>query len=112
MRLTSVMWLGVFMRQESARGAYVTVVKTGAQQAGAMFVLHNRLKGAYDLYGPAPQSIFEDKNSDRKFELLLQDIDLAVAENYLDKQKNFDPDLWVIETESGIGEISLEIMRA
>ena len=111
MRLTTVMWLGVFMRQESARRAYVTVIKKGAQQAGAIFVMHLQPNGIVDLYGPAPQSVFESEESNRKFELLLQHAEQAEVDQYLERQKNFDPDLWIIETESGTGDISLEIMR-
>ncbi|MGI9351974.1 MAG: DUF1491 family protein [Rhizobiaceae bacterium] len=111
MRLTTVMWLGVFMRKESARGAYVTVAKKGAQQAGALFVIHLHPNGFVDLYGPAPQSFFELDDSDRKFETVLQRVEQAEADQYLEKQKKFDPDLWIIETESGSGEVSLEIMH-
>ncbi len=109
MRLTSVMWLGIFMRQEAARGAYVTVAKKGAQQAGALFVVHNHLDGTMDLYGPAPQSMFDDDVSDRQFEHLLNKASLSELDQYLEKQKRFDPDLWIIETESGSGSPCIEV---
>ena len=111
MRLTSVMWLGAFMRQETARGAFVTVAKKGAQQAGALFVIHNHLNGTYDLYGPAPQSFLEDTQGDRQFERVLNGCGQPDLDAYLEKQKNFDPDLWIIETESGTGAPAVELMR-
>ncbi|MEM9277757.1 MAG: DUF1491 family protein [Pseudomonadota bacterium] len=110
MRVTSVIWLAVFMRKEASRGAYVTVAKKGAQQAGAIFVLHNHLDGTFDIYGPAPQSMFEANQSERQFELIHQKVQQDTADQYFEKQKSFDPDLWIIETESGSGEISLEVM--
>ena len=111
MRLTTAMWLGVFMRREAERGAYVTVVRKGAQEAGALFVIHNRSNGHCDLYGPAPQSYFGDEDVDRLFEQLLVSAELSDIDTYLEKQQRFDPDLWVIETESGSGSLSLEITR-
>ncbi|MEM7068249.1 MAG: DUF1491 family protein [Pseudomonadota bacterium] len=112
MRLTSVMWLGVFMRLETARNAYVTVLKKGAQQAGALFVVRIRSDQLLDLYGPAPQSFFDDEEPDRLFECLFEGISQAEADQYLEKQQKFDPDLWIIETEAGSGEISLEIRHS
>lgn len=110
MRLTSAMWFAVFMRTESARGAYVSVIKSGAQQAGAIFIIQNHLNSMLNLYAPAPQALMgELDNDDRKFECVLDNVSQQVIDDYLEKQKNFDPDLWIIETESGSGEISLSL---
>ncbi len=112
MRLTSAMWFAVFMRMESARGAYVSVLKSGAQQAGALFIVHNHLDGLLSLYAPAPQALLEEPaEDDRKFECALMQANQQEVDSYLEKQKNFDPDLWIIETESGSGEISLSLAK-
>lgn len=108
-RLTSAMWFAVFMRQETQRNAFVTVAKTGAQQAGAIFVVHNHLDGNATLYGPAPQAYLDEPESGRRFEKLLQSAPMLEVEAALEKQKKFDPDLWIIETEAGAGEPSLEL---
>lgn len=97
------------MKRESARGAYVTVLNKGAQQAGAIFVVQNHLNGTGSIYAPAPQSLLDDDGQDRKFELRLEQANQEVIDQFLDKQKQFDPDLWIIETESGSGPISLEL---
>lgn len=111
MRFTTAVWFAIFMRKETARGAFVTVVKQGAQQAGAIFVMHNKLNGTYDLYGPAPQVFLtEGEEADRPFELIFQSTDQQLVDEYMSKQTNFDPDLWLIETESGNGEISLNLV--
>lgn len=110
MRLTSAIWFAVFMRSESARGAYVSVVKSGAQQAGALFIIQNHLNGSFSLYSPAPQAFFDDSDDgERKFECALENVTQEEIDAYLERQKNFDPDLWIIETESGNGDISLII---
>lgn len=111
MRLTSAMWFAVFMRTETARGAYVSVLKSGAQQAGALFIVHNHLNGTMNLYAPAPQALMDvPDGDDRKFECVLHNVSQQDIDDYLSKQKNFDPDLWIIETESGSGEISLSLV--
>ena len=113
MRLTSAMWFAVFMRLETARGAYVSVLKSGAQQAGALFIIENHLNGYLNLYSPAPQALLEEPdNDDRKFECVFENASQEDIDIYLEKQKNFDPDLWIIETESGSGEVSLSITNA
>ena len=110
MRLTSAMWFAVFMRTETERGAYVSTIKKGAQQAGAIFIMHNHLNGTFSLYGPAPQSMYMDAlDDDRRFERVLENVEESVLDTYLEKQKNFDPDLWVIETESGKGEPTIKL---
>jgi len=110
MRLTSAMWFAVFMRTESARGAYVSVLKSGAQQAGALFIIQNHLNGMLDLYAPAPQALMDmPDDDDRKFECVLVNVSQQEIDDYLEKQKNFDPDLWIIETESGSDKISLSL---
>ena len=111
MRLTTAIWFAVFMRLETQRGAYVCIARRGAEQSGAVFVVHNLLDGTFTLYGPAPQSFFdEDNTQERMFELVHEAISKDELDTYLEKQVNFDPDLWIVETESGDGPVSLEIV--
>jgi len=107
MRLTTVIWLGIFMRREASRGAYVAVLKKGAQQAGAPFVIHLKNDGFADVYGPAPQALIDSEEGERQFERVLHYVDKDKVDEYLARQEKFDPDLWIIETESGSGDISL-----
>ena len=111
-RLTSAIWFAVFMRCENERGAFVTVAKKGAQQAGAIYVLHDHRDGTNTLYAPAPQALVKpSETSDRCFEIVLAKGSRDDATNYLEKQKNFDPDLWIVETEGGKGEPCLEVVE-
>ncbi len=108
MRLKSSMWFTVFMRLERERGAFVSVVKSGSQEAGALFVIQNHLNGTLDLHAPAPQSTL-DEIDERIFECVLEKVDQSEIDAYLERQIKFDPDLWVIETESGTGDLKLDI---
>lgn len=98
------------MRCESERGAFVTVIKKGAQQAGAVFVVQVLDNGNVDVFGPAPQSILSGEDGDRQFERVLSNASQQEADGYLDRQSRFDPDLWIVETQSGLDKISLEVI--
>lgn len=98
------------MRLETNRGAFVTVARKGAQQAGAMFVVELHHDGSFDVFGPAPQSFLDEELSERRFERVLEKVSGETKDNYLERQINFDPDLWIVETESGSGDISLTLV--
>jgi hypothetical protein len=70
-RLRSDFWVAALRRRAEAAGAFVSIARRGADEAGAIFISVNRLDGRLDLYGPAPQSVFEDDGpADRLFSLL------------------------------------------
>jgi len=110
MRLTSAMWLAVFMRNEQARGAMVSVVRRGAQEAGAIFVCALNKDRTADLYAPAPQSYASDVEDERRFEKILAAAPESEIDTYMKRQIDFDPDLWIIETVPGDDAISLRIV--
>ncbi len=106
MRLTSSIWFAAFMRREQQRGSYVSVMRSGAKEAGAIFVVHNHLDGTLDLFSPAPQSMMMETTG-RKFELVLERVDQSKIDQYLEKQVKFDPDLWIIDIESNSDDLEL-----
>ncbi|MCT8971242.1 DUF1491 family protein [Microbaculum marinisediminis] len=111
MRLKSAIWVSAYVRRLSAEGIPVAVMRRGAEEAGAIFIKINRLDGTADVYGPAPQTAFED---DRPVERLwsratgAEPVEDAKAEEYLARQRRFDPDLWVVEVEERTGRHLLE----
>ena len=60
MRLKLLIWIAAYLRAVSTRGPDGLVRRRGAEEAGAIFIKINRLDGTADLYGPAPQSAFEE----------------------------------------------------
>lgn len=100
MRLTSRIWVSAFIRAENGAGAYATVLRSGADEAGAIFVAHNRLDATYSIYAPAPQTAFEaGEADDRRFERVADGVDEQELRQYFDRQVKFDPDCWIVETE-------------
>lgn len=107
MRLKSEIWVQAFMRRCNVEGKYCTVVARGAAEAGAVFVIINRLDGNFHLFGPAPGPAFDDQG-DRSFieELPYPASEAAVAD-VLARRRKFDPDLWVVEVEDRHGTAGL-----
>jgi hypothetical protein len=106
-RLTSDFWVSAYVRRCQLAGAFALVRRRGAAEAGAIFLLIDRLDGTNDLYGPALQSEAADGRG-RSFERLLEGVDGAAIENRLDREARFDPDLWIVVVEDREGAAHLE----
>jgi hypothetical protein len=111
MRLKSGVWALAYVRRCHVEGAFAVIRRRGADDAGAIFIKVNRLDNTADVYGPAPQSAFEDEHPiDRAFTPAMKTMPApdAEAEAYLARQIRFDPDLWIIETEDRAGRHFLD----
>jgi hypothetical protein len=68
MRLKSGIWVAAYIRRCQVEGAQAVLRRRGAEEAGAVFIKVSKLDGTADVYGPAPQSAFEEaRPSDRAF---------------------------------------------
>ncbi|MEJ0097838.1 MAG: DUF1491 family protein [Bauldia sp.] len=106
MRVTSSLWVGAFIRRSYGEGATAMVVRRGAEEAGAIFIIVDRLSGTADLYGPAPQSSFEESQpGDRLFQKLLDGEPQEAISARLEREKRFDSDLWIVAVEDRAGRI-------
>jgi hypothetical protein len=111
MRLKSALWVAAYLRRCSVNDAFGVVRRRGAEEAGAVFIRINRLDGTSDLYGPAPQSAFDDtRPADRVFTrcLAAQPAPDADVEAYLAREIKFDPDVWIVEVEDRAGRSFLD----
>ncbi|MEA2952658.1 MAG: hypothetical protein QOJ96_2178 [Alphaproteobacteria bacterium] len=111
MRLKSGIWVAAYVRRCHIEGAFAAVRRRGAEEAGAVFVKLNRLDGTADLYGPAPQSAFDDTHpADRAFSRCLPVLPAPEAdvEAFLTREIRFDPDVWIIEVEDRNGRHFLD----
>src|SRR5471032_3002400 len=102
MRLKSGIWVAAYMRRCHIEGASAVLRRRGAEEAGAVFIKVSRLDGTAEVFGPAPQSAFDEaRPTDRAFVRCLKEQPApdAEAESYLARQIKFDPDVWIIEVE-------------
>jgi hypothetical protein len=110
-RLRTDIWVAALCRRAEAAGAYVTIARHGADEAGAVFVLVDRRDGRFDLYGPAPQSVFDEKHAgERLFMLMKGGSSEAEASARMEQEVRFDPDLWLIGIEDREGRSFLDVV--
>ena len=112
MRLKSGIWVAAYVRRCHVEGAYAAIVKRGAEEAGAVFIIINRLDGTGTLYGPAPQAVFDEAQPiDRIFTIVLGrqgPVPLADIQARLQRETGFDPDIWIVESEDKAGRHFLD----
>ncbi|WP_311029204.1 DUF1491 family protein [Mesorhizobium koreense] len=102
MRVTSDLWVSALLRRVQSAGGFGAVLRRGASEAGAIFIVSRSRLGEVTLYGPAPQVAYEEgKPQERGFSEMLGPADDAAIEAKLEKERRFDPDLWVVEIETG-----------
>jgi hypothetical protein len=113
MRLKTALWVAAYIRRCQVEGVYGVVRRRGAEEAGAVFVRVSRLDGTSDLFGPAPQSAFDEaEGAARAFtpSLANQSAPDADVEAYLARQVKFDPDAWIVEIEDRSGRNFLDVV--
>jgi|SRR4051794_15751194 hypothetical protein len=110
MRLKSAIWVSAYIRRCQVEGAQAVLRRRGAEEAGAIFIKVSLLDGTGDLYGPAPQTAFDDEPTDRKFVSCLPNPATAESdiEARLAREIRFDPDLWIVEVEDRAGRHFLD----
>ena len=97
MRVTTDLWVSALVRRVFGAGGFAAVVKRGAAEAGAVFVLSRGRMGEVALYGPAPQTSYDSAKPDERFFTLLGvGDDGAAFDARLEREKKFDPDIWVV----------------
>lgn len=114
MRLKSAIFVSALLRRASVEGAFAVVARRGAEEAGAIFVKVTPRDGTAALYGPAPQTAFDEAfPAARKFAVVLPpgspeaDVDARLA-----RELKYDPDIYVVEIEDRAGRHFLDIVPA
>jgi hypothetical protein len=101
MRVTSDLFVSALLRRVFASGGFAAVVKRGATEAGAIFVTCRERTGETALYGPAAQASYDSaRPDDRMFSALARGEGTAMDAR-LEKERRFDPDIWIVEIEAG-----------
>lgn len=109
-RLRTDFWIAALRRRAESAGAFVSIARRGADEAGAVFLIVDRRDGSFDVYGPAPQSVFSDRPSDRLFSLLAREVSEEATRSRMEQEVRFDPDLWQVDIEDRDGRAFVEIV--
>jgi hypothetical protein len=110
-RLRSDFWVSALRRRVEAAGAFISIARRGAEEAGTIFIQVDRRDGRFDLYGPAPQSFFDDSVTDRLFTLLAREVPEEATRKRIEQEVNFDPDLWLVDIEDRQGRAFIETVE-
>ncbi len=109
MRLKSEIWVKAYLRRCQSEGADAVLVRRGDGDAGAIYIKISRLDGTAALYGPAPAGL-DEAREDRRWQACLQREQAAEneADAYLERQIEFDPDIWIVTVEDRQGRHFLD----
>jgi len=97
--LSTDVWVGALIRRAELEGANAVVVKKGDARAGAVIVK------AYDTANRSARLWTEATGQDGE-PLWIQPVASefeSELDAYLDRQRRYDPDLWIIEIEDRQG---------
>jgi hypothetical protein len=105
MRVTTDLWVSALVRRIFSDGGFAAIAKRGASEAGAVFVIVRDRLGGAQLFGPAPQTSYDTAKPDERYFSRYNLVDEAALDARLEKEKRFDPDIWVVEIEPGQGAV-------
>ena len=105
MRVTTDFWVSALVKRVFSGGGFAAVLKRGSSEAGAVFVILRDRMGGAELFGPAPQTSYDTAKPDERYFVRHELPDEAALEQRLEREKRFDPDIWVVEIEPAQGAI-------
>ena len=95
-RLKTDLWIQAQIRMCTVSNLSTYVIKRGDPDAGAIFLHLNKLNGKNFIYNQIRTISGEIAWSQSSGE---RPLDENEAYDYLEKQKKYDPDLWILEIE-------------
>jgi len=101
-RLTAGFWVQAYLRRLSLANIPAFIVHKGDETAGAVVVVSNPLDGSASAF----HRVYSADGS-RIWDVLAAGSEEEIK-NTINKQRNFDPDLWVIEVEDRAGRTLLD----
>lgn len=90
-------------------GNYGAVIRKGAEEAGAVYVIVNHLDGTCHLFGPAPGPSHDDEGERRWAHEIVPPGTMPDVEAVLERKRHFDPDIWIVEVEDRFGSAGLVV---
>jgi hypothetical protein len=110
-RVTTKLFVDALLRRARAQGGFAVVLRKGAAEAGAVFIVGRALDGQQTLYAPAMQlSYGEGAADERLFERRKSDLTDAHVAEWMESEGRIDPDFWAVELEDVSGPLPFEIV--
>lgn len=108
MRLKAELFAKAYVRRCATADVAAMVVRHGDNDAGTIWIKISRLDGTAALYGPAPAGLESDLGERMMSVHLAAGTVDGDVESYLERQRRFDSDLWLIEVEDRQGRHFLD----
>lgn len=102
-RLASGIWVAAYLARLQAEGIPVYIVARGDETAGAVLVKLATMDGQATAY----HRVVDLMNGARKWDVLAEGAE-AEVDAAINRQRGFDPDLWVVEVEDARGRHLLD----
>ena len=96
----SDLWVAAFVRRHNDIGNICVVVRRGDPIAGQIFIEIDHLNGTGSLLTPVPSVAREEGEEDRIFVRQFDHVDQQTIRARIEREHDFDPDLWVIAVET------------
>ena len=109
MRLKSEIWVSAFLRRCQTQGIYGAVIRKGALEAGAVYVIIDHRDGTLHLFGPAPGSAYDEAGERRWIEEIAFPAPPEAVAKLLARRQSSDPDIWIVEVEDRRGTAGLVV---
>jgi hypothetical protein len=107
LRLKSSIWVSAFLRRAMVEGLFGALLRRGAEEAGAVYVIINHLDGTCHLFGPSPGSSHDEEGERRWMIEIAPPQGPQEAMALLERRIRFDPDIWIVEVEDRKGTAGL-----
>jgi hypothetical protein len=112
MRLKSEIWVHALLRRTFVEGRYGAVLRKGSAEAGAVYVVINKLDGTIRVLGPPPGPAI-DEEGERLFADIVPKVTAMEELNaFTTRMARIDPDFWVVEIEDREGTGGLVVLPA
>jgi hypothetical protein len=105
MRVAAEIWVSALLRRVFSAGGFAAVVRRGSPEAGAIYITTRNRLGETSLYAPAPQTSYDTSKPQERLFSAIGGLDNDQVEAKLEKEKRFDPDIWIVELEIADGSI-------
>lgn len=107
-QLRSDIWCGAFVRRHNDLGNFCVVSRRGDAIAGQILIEIDHLDGSASLLMPVSSAAHGTNPADRIFQLRLDHVPPLDVRTRIEREADFDPDIWVISIDSREGEIGVD----
>jgi hypothetical protein len=108
--LRTDLWTSAFVRRHNDLGHLCVISRKGDPVAGQIFLEVDHLNGKVSLLTPAPSALAGD-TEDRLFQRRFDQVEPQKVSDRIAREREFDPDLWVISLELRSGDIGVTELK-